>query len=85
MSGGHWAFAILSVVAEPGRSAGHEMVSRAGTLQAFRHGILILTISAVLLFTVVCLLSVRKLGRSDEGEEEVEDAGESIDAGSGPA
>ncbi|HUZ44999.1 MAG TPA: hypothetical protein VMW54_00030 [Terriglobia bacterium] len=84
MSGGYWAFAILSVVAERGRSAGHEMVSRAGTLQAFRHGILILTFSAVLLFTVVCFLSVRELGRSDEGEEEIEDAGESIEAGNGP-
>jgi len=85
MSGGNWAFAILSVVAGQGRSAGYEMVAGANTLQAFRHGILILTISAVLFFTAICSFAVRELGRSVEGEEEIEDAGKSIGTGNGPA
>jgi len=85
MSGGKWAFAILSFLAGQGGPAGSEMANRAVTLRAFRHGILILTVSAVLLFTAVCALSVRKLCRSEESEEEIEDAGGSVEAGNGPA
>ncbi len=59
------------------------MVAGANTLQAFRHGILILTLSAVLFFTAICSFAVRELGRSDEGEEEIEDAGESVEIGRG--
>ncbi|HVB29872.1 MAG TPA: hypothetical protein VNG91_08695 [Terriglobia bacterium] len=61
------------------------MASQAATLRAFQHGILILTVAAVLLFTAVCALSVRKLSRSEESEEEIEDAGGSLEAGNGPA
>ena len=37
--------------------------------QAFRHGILILTIPAVLLFSVICLFAIRRLSQSVEVEE----------------
>jgi hypothetical protein len=37
--------------------------------QAFRHGILILTVPAVLFFSAICLFAIRKLSQSVESEE----------------
>lgn len=69
MSGASWASVILGILTGQSQSGGSELVARANTLQAFRGGILILTVSAVLLYTAVCTLSVRKLLRTEEGDK----------------
>lgn len=69
MLGVNSASAILGILTGQSQSGGSELIVRANMLQAFRSGILLLTVSAVLLYTVVCTLSVRKLLQTEEGEE----------------
>jgi len=68
---------LASLIILLGQASGSAADAEARTTQAFRHGILILTIPAVLFFTAICLFAIRRLSRAVEGEEEstsVEDA-----------
>lgn len=85
MSGASCASAILGILTGQSQSGGSELVVRANTLQAFRSGILILTLSAVLLYTIVCTLSVRKLLQTEAGEEGDSGARAYAENGRGPA
>ena len=70
MSGASCASVFLGILTGQSQSAGAELVARASTLQAFRNGILIMTVSAVLLYTAVCAFAVRKLSQTDESEDD---------------
>lgn len=84
MSGVSWASVILGILTGQSQSGGSYLVVRASTLQAFRSGILVLTVSAVLLYAAVCTLSVRKLLQTEEGEEGGLGAREYAEDGQGP-
>lgn len=84
MSGASCASVILSILTGQSQSVGSELAARANTLEAFRNGILILTLSAVALYTAVCSFSVLKLRQTQESEEDDASA-EFIEDGSGRA
>lgn len=83
MSGASYASAILSILTVQNQSAGSELVARANTLGAFRNGILIITFSAVVLYTAVCSFSVLKLRQTQESDEDDASASEHIEIGNG--
>lgn len=65
--GGGGVLASLSILW--GQGSVSAAAAEVSANQAFRHGILILTIPAVLFFTAICLFAIRRLSQSGEGEE----------------
>jgi len=80
--GGVGVLASLSILW--GQGPVSAAAAEASANQAFRHGILILTIPAVLFFSAICLFAIRRLSQPVESEEGSA-SGDEADREAGPS